>query len=90
MRRYMIVCLIIAAGLSVHAQTINLRGKVTNRGGKPIANAVVELVKQKLKDTTASDACGALRLRPYRYPGYGQPEPPSRPDASGLFRIQEL
>ncbi len=41
--------------LTLSAQMINLRGMVSNRAGKPISDAVVELVKQQLKDTTGSD-----------------------------------
>jgi poly(3-hydroxybutyrate) depolymerase len=41
--------------LSVNAQTINLQGVVSNSAGKPISNAVVSLVRQKMKDTTGTD-----------------------------------
>ncbi len=41
--------------LSAGAQTIDLQGIVSNSGGKPISNAVVSLVAQKMKDTTDSD-----------------------------------
>ncbi len=47
-------------GLSLHAQTSNVRGTITNAAGQPVSKAVVELVKQKLKDTTAAD--GAYQL----------------------------
>jgi poly(3-hydroxybutyrate) depolymerase len=42
-------------GLTVNAQTINLRGVVSNQAGKPIANAILTLVGQGLKDTTGTD-----------------------------------
>jgi poly(3-hydroxybutyrate) depolymerase len=53
-------CLFIFIGLTVNAQTINLRGIVSNKSGKPIANAIVTLVKQGLKDTTAADGAYSL------------------------------
>ncbi|MCX7727558.1 MAG: hypothetical protein N2053_12005, partial [Chitinispirillaceae bacterium] len=40
---------------NVLAQKINIRGKVTNQGGKPISKAIVNLLHQKLVDTTAAD-----------------------------------
>jgi poly(3-hydroxybutyrate) depolymerase len=42
-------------GLTANAQTINLGGIVSNMGGKPIANAIVTLVGQGMKDTTGTD-----------------------------------
>jgi hypothetical protein len=36
-------------------QTVNLQGVVSNSSGKPIANAIVTLVLQKMKDTTGAD-----------------------------------
>jgi len=50
-----ILFIVIALALSVHAQTINVRGKVFNASGKPIVNAVVELALQGFKDTTGTD-----------------------------------
>jgi dienelactone hydrolase len=41
--------------LTASAQTLNLRGTVSNNSGKPVANAIVTLVGQGLKDTTGSD-----------------------------------
>lgn len=41
--------------LSANAQTINLQGVVSNAAGKPISNAIVSLVRQKMKDTTSAD-----------------------------------
>jgi hypothetical protein len=41
--------------ISTQAQTINLRGKVSDGTGKAVPNAMVEIAKLKLKDTTASD-----------------------------------
>jgi poly(3-hydroxybutyrate) depolymerase len=53
-------CLFIFIGLTVNAQTINLRGTVSSKAGKPIANAIVTLVKQGLKDTTGSDGAYSI------------------------------
>jgi poly(3-hydroxybutyrate) depolymerase len=46
---------ILFAGLTVSAQTINLKGVVSNTGGKPIPGAIVSLVLQKMKNTTDAD-----------------------------------
>lgn len=46
---------ILCAGLVVSAQTINLRGTISNSAGKAIPNAIVSLVHQKMKDTTGTD-----------------------------------
>lgn len=49
------MCLVGIAILSANAQTVNLQGVVSNSDGKPIANAIVSLVRQNMKDTTGSD-----------------------------------
>lgn len=49
------ISVILFAGLTVSAQTINLRGTVTNSAGKAVPNAIVSLVRLKLKDTTGTD-----------------------------------
>jgi hypothetical protein len=49
---------VIAFGLS--AQTINIKGKVTNQSGKAISGAIVTLKSQKLADTT--DSFGAFSI----------------------------
>lgn len=54
-------CLILLNLLMVDAQTINLRGKISNKTGQPVAGAVVTLARQTLKDTTGSD--GAYELK---------------------------
>lgn len=41
--------------LAAGAQTINIRGKVTNKAGNPVLNAIVTLVHQNLSDTTGAD-----------------------------------
>jgi len=60
MNRCIVFFLIVLIGLTVNAQTVNLRGTVSNPAGKPIANAIVTLVKQGLKDTTGTDGAYAL------------------------------
>lgn len=40
---------------TINAETINLRGKVSNSTGQPVANAVVTLVSLGLKDTSTVD-----------------------------------
>jgi hypothetical protein len=53
MFKRMVFCLAVLIGLSVNAQTINLRGVVSARWGTPIGNAVITLVGQGLRDTSA-------------------------------------
>jgi len=48
-------CLVVLIGLTANAQTINLGGVVSNAAGNPISNAIVNLVRQKMKDTTGTD-----------------------------------
>jgi hypothetical protein len=52
--------LVMLIGFTVSAQTINLRGTVSNQAAKPIANAIVTLAKQGLKDTTGSDGAYSI------------------------------
>jgi poly(3-hydroxybutyrate) depolymerase len=47
--------LAVLIGLTANAQTINLQGVVSNTTGQPIANAIVTLVGQAMKDTTGTD-----------------------------------
>jgi poly(3-hydroxybutyrate) depolymerase len=47
--------LAVLIGLTANAQTINLAGVVSNTTGQPIANAIVTLVGQGMKDTTGTD-----------------------------------
>jgi O-glycosyl hydrolase len=50
------LCLFILAGLTFSSPvTVNLAGTVSDKSSKPIANAIVTLVKQNLKDTTGAD-----------------------------------
>jgi poly(3-hydroxybutyrate) depolymerase len=46
--------------ITLNAQTINLGGKITDTNGQPVANAVVILSGQGLKDTTESDGIFAI------------------------------
>ena len=55
MRQPMAFCLSVLICLTAGAQTINLQGIVSNTGNQPIGNAVVTLVRQKMKDTTGID-----------------------------------
>ncbi len=48
-------CLIAVTVFTANTQTINLRGVISNSSGKPISNAAVSLVRQKIKDTTDAD-----------------------------------
>ncbi|MCX7726360.1 MAG: prolyl oligopeptidase family serine peptidase [Chitinispirillaceae bacterium] len=54
--RHKKIFLILLTVISVsYSESINIRGKVTNTSGKPIVGAIVELLAQKIKDTTESD-----------------------------------
>jgi len=46
---------LLACGIGLQAQTIALKGKVTDQNSKAIAGAVVSLVSKNLKDTTDSN-----------------------------------
>ena len=69
MHRSLLAFLFLFSFSTIHAQTVNLRGKVTNQAGKPIAGAVVALLGQDLSDTTGADgsygmaATGVARFR---------------------------
>ena len=52
--------LVVLAGLAVNAQTINVRGTVSNATGKPIANATVTLAVQKLSATTGANGAYSI------------------------------
>jgi hypothetical protein len=54
--------LFFAFGSTLHAQTINVHGKVTNGTGQPVANAKVELTVQGASATTGAD--GSYTLKP--------------------------
>jgi len=45
---------------SLHAQSIDLHGLVTNKAGKPVPNAVVLLAGKGLKDTSGTDGSYAI------------------------------
>jgi hypothetical protein len=46
--------------LAAGAQTISLRGHVSDKAGKPVGRAIVALLRQGLKDTT--DPAGAYSI----------------------------
>jgi|GEM_PF-876455 len=63
--------------LSVNAWSIHVRGKVTDVAGKPVANAIVELLNVKLTDTTGADGMYSLgspsnAARPFAAPSSGR------------------
>jgi hypothetical protein len=65
--------MMLALASSAAAENINVRGKVTDAAGKPLANAVVELTRAKLKDTTGTDGLyaltsGTIAVRPFAHP----------------------
>src|SRR5689334_7555124 len=55
MQRFVLIGTIAALGQLLQAQTIHVRGKVSNSAGQPVDKAVIELAKQGLKDTTGPD-----------------------------------
>jgi poly(3-hydroxybutyrate) depolymerase len=52
--------LIAALGSTLQAQTVNVRGKVSGASGQALDKAVVELMKQGIKDTTGPDGMYTL------------------------------
>ena len=54
MRKFLALWLAVFAW-ETQAQSINLHGLVTNKAGKPVANAIVVLQSKGLKDTVGSD-----------------------------------
>jgi hypothetical protein len=52
--------LMVAFGSTLHAQSINVHGRVADGAGKPVPNAVVELGLKGLKDTTGSDGAYSI------------------------------
>lgn len=60
MKRMPAFALIVAFGSALQAQTINVRGRISNGAGQPVAGAVVELLRQGIKDTAASDGAYTL------------------------------
>jgi poly(3-hydroxybutyrate) depolymerase len=60
MHKILSVFLFSLIAFNVNAQTVNLRGKVSNSAGKPVANAIVSIVNQGLKDTTGTDGAYSI------------------------------
>lgn len=54
-QRLALSILTIGLTLSFSAETVNLKGKVTNKDGNAIKDAIVTLVGQAMKDTTGAD-----------------------------------
>ena len=52
--------LALMAAWSAHAQQAHVRGKVADGAGNALANAIVEIVKLKLKDTTGADGAFSI------------------------------
>jgi lysophospholipase L1-like esterase len=80
MKRILAFGFIVGFGSALHAQTVNVRGKVSDGAGRPVANAVVELMQQGVKDTTGSDG------------GYSiiKPSVPLRPGSASLSEGMRL
>jgi poly(3-hydroxybutyrate) depolymerase len=56
MYQRLVVCLAVLVGLTANASTVvNLGGVVSNKTGTPVANAIVTLARQAMKDTTGTD-----------------------------------
>jgi glucuronoarabinoxylan endo-1,4-beta-xylanase len=55
MVQHVLFCIILIGAVAAHAQDINIHGKVTNSSGTAVSGAVVELVKEGIKDTTGAD-----------------------------------
>ncbi len=60
MNKRIIACFCLSMGLAANAQTVNVRGKVTDAAGNPLAKAVVAIVGQGLADTTGSDGAFSI------------------------------
>ncbi|MBN1758290.1 MAG: hypothetical protein JW863_08235 [Chitinispirillaceae bacterium] len=55
MYKHTAFCLAVVIAFPVTAQTINLGGTVSTKTGQPVADAVITLVRQAMKDTTGTD-----------------------------------
>lgn len=60
MKRICAFAWVVVFGSALQAQTIDVRGRVSNGAGQPVAGAVVELAQQGLKDTTGSDGAYSI------------------------------
>lgn len=60
MQKHIVFGVLLASSVGLHAQTINVRGKVTNASGAAVSGAIVELLGQKMKDTTGADGMYSL------------------------------
>ncbi len=56
MCRFKMLYLSLLIGLAVNAQTIHLRGNVSNNTGKPVSKAIVSLLPKNLTDSAGNYA----------------------------------
>jgi hypothetical protein len=64
----MVSGMIVMSNVTINAETVNLMGKVSNTAGEPIANAIVTVVSQGLKDTTGADGIYTINSTPVLSP----------------------
>lgn len=74
MLRHILAGTILFAVCMVNAQTINLRGKISNGSGAAVSGAVVTLVGQNLKDTTRADGMYEIKQEDVAVTRMLQPE----------------
>lgn len=73
MKRIFAFGFILAFGTGIHAQTINVRGQVSDGTGQPVGRAVVELLRQGVQDTTGADGAYSLTKTGISIKGYSAP-----------------
>jgi hypothetical protein len=61
--------------ITTNAESINLRGKISNSAGEPIANAIITVMNNGLKDTTGADGIYAINSTAVRSPIKSSPQP---------------
>ena len=64
----MVSGMIIMSNVAINAETVALMGKVSNTAWEPIANAIVTVVSQGLKDTTGADGIYTINSTPVLSP----------------------
>jgi poly(3-hydroxybutyrate) depolymerase len=79
------LCLLL--GFSVQAQSINLRGIISNKAGKSVANAVVSLTRQGLKSTTGADGTYSISKATSVQSHFLPPETENIALENGLLKI---
>ena len=55
MLKYAVAGFAVCLATTAHTQSIKVKGTVKDVANKPIANAIVELLRAKQKDTTGAD-----------------------------------